>query len=498
MKKFVTFIISALAILTLFGIEKVYAASALINITSPSTTVEVGGKVTVYYTISSANALGAWNFQLVTPTNFKLNSCSDGKLVPHVGVVSNGNTKSYTITCYFTALSSGYGTFTIKNYEVEGYTSGTMAVQLGPKTIRSMTKAEIQAGLSKNNDLKALNVSGGTLTPNFNKDTLTYNITLEPETKSTTITATAADTRSTIIGTGTKSLEEGLNVFKINVKAQNGVIKTYTLNITVKELAPIEVTINDTLYNVVRKKAEIKSPNKYFKEMMLTIGEEEVPGFINETTDVVLVGLKDNDGTIFLYTYNETDKSYVIYKDFTFNSLTLEILDNNDNIPSTFTKTEITINEETINAYKLSDKSNYSLFNAINVANGETNLYMYDSTENTIIKYSNEEKVLLNKEIKDINNTKKQYEYIIIGLGGFLTLTYFTILVKLITGRKKKRILREDKPISKNIVDDIPKDIKQEDDIIEDVETEHVKQEENIIDKELDFLDEKMKRKKKK
>jgi hypothetical protein len=482
MKKYKTIIISVLGFLTFFTFEHVYAASALINVTSPNTTVIVGNNVTVYYTISSANAIGAWDFQLVTPSNFRLNSCNDGQLAHHVKPAPTNNTKSFTISCSFTATGSGNGTFTIKNYEIEGYTTGTMAVQIGPKTINAMTNAEVQASLSKNNNLSSLSVTGAELSPAFNKDTLIYNVTLEPETKSATINATVEDSRSTFAGTGTQNLEEGLNVFKINVKAQNGTVKTYTLNITVKELVPIEVTIDDVLYKVVRKKEEIKVPNKYFKETSVTIGEVEVPGFINEVTSNLLVGLKDDKGEIKLYTYNEASKSYTIYKDFTFNSLILEIIESDSNIPDKFSKATITINEEKVTAYKLSDKSTFALFNARDIATGKENLYMYDSDDNTVMKYNSEEKALLNKEIRDIKDSKKQYEYIIIALGGFLTLTYFIILIKLITGKKKKnKIKKETEVINENIVDEIPDNDTQENDNIEE-----------------DFLDEKKKKRRKK
>ncbi|MBQ2639732.1 MAG: cadherin-like beta sandwich domain-containing protein [Bacilli bacterium] len=81
---------------------------------------------------------------------------------------------------------------------------------------------------STNNNLSSLSVSGASIS--FNPNTTTYNVTVNAS--NTTISASLADNNSTLSGTGTKSLNYGKNTYKVNVKSEAGVTKTYTINIT--------------------------------------------------------------------------------------------------------------------------------------------------------------------------------------------------------------------------------------------------------------------------
>ena len=84
---------------------------------------------------------------------------------------------------------------------------------------------------SKDNNLSSLKLNNGTI--NFVSSTTTYNVTVDDA--STTITATAKDSKSTVSGAGTKNLNYGANKFDIVVTAENGTQKTYTVNVTRKD-----------------------------------------------------------------------------------------------------------------------------------------------------------------------------------------------------------------------------------------------------------------------
>ena len=84
---------------------------------------------------------------------------------------------------------------------------------------------------SKDNNLSSLKLNNGTI--NFVSSTTTYNVTVDDA--STTIKATAKDSKSTVAGAGTKNLNYGANKFDIVVTAENGTQKTYTVNITRKD-----------------------------------------------------------------------------------------------------------------------------------------------------------------------------------------------------------------------------------------------------------------------
>ena len=85
---------------------------------------------------------------------------------------------------------------------------------------------------SSNADLSNLGVTGQTISPAFDKDTTTYNVTVPSDKTKATITAEVADDRSTVTGTGEQDLNYGENTFDVKVTAEDGTEKTYTVNIT--------------------------------------------------------------------------------------------------------------------------------------------------------------------------------------------------------------------------------------------------------------------------
>ena len=87
---------------------------------------------------------------------------------------------------------------------------------------------------STNADLSALSVQGRTLTPStFNKDTLTYSLTVPSTVDKVNILATLADTRASKTGDGERNISVGLNPLEVHVVAEDETTdKTYTINVT--------------------------------------------------------------------------------------------------------------------------------------------------------------------------------------------------------------------------------------------------------------------------
>lgn len=82
-----------------------------------------------------------------------------------------------------------------------------------------------------NNYLKSLSVSGVNLTPTFTGATTNYSVVVGAGVSSVSIAASPVAGTSSVSGAGTVNLNTGNNVFKVNCKAQNGDVKTYTINI---------------------------------------------------------------------------------------------------------------------------------------------------------------------------------------------------------------------------------------------------------------------------
>ena len=86
--------------------------------------------------------------------------------------------------------------------------------------------------MSSNNYLESLYLSDGTLVPEFNKETLTYEVNVGSDVEEVTVYAKTEDSTSKILsGTGLKTLDYGLNVITVGVRSSIGVVRTYTINI---------------------------------------------------------------------------------------------------------------------------------------------------------------------------------------------------------------------------------------------------------------------------
>ena len=248
---------------------------------------------------------------------------------------------------------------------------------------------------SKNNYLKSLSVEGYDIS--FDKDTLEYSIEVGNEVEKVKINAQTEDSKASVSGTGEREVSEGNNRLEVRVEAENGNVKTYVINVIVKELDPINVKIGSEEYTVIRKEdVLIVLPN--YQKTTVNIDGEDVLAYYNEITKFTIVGLKDSKGVANYYIYD--DGEYTLYKEYTFNGITLYLTGKDVNIDN-YDETTFNYNNDKLNAYKLSDNSlikktyaldvdelkNYYLFYAINVNTGEENLYKYDPLEGTVQRY---------------------------------------------------------------------------------------------------------------
>lgn len=102
------------------------------------------------------------------------------------------------------------------------------------------------------NTLSSLSISGANI--NFSENNTSYSATVSSET--IVISANAKDSRASVSGTGTKTLNYGNNTFNITVTSEDGNKKIYTININRPAPAPSDNTPSKT-----EKKTENKNPN---------------------------------------------------------------------------------------------------------------------------------------------------------------------------------------------------------------------------------------------
>lgn len=419
----------------------VNAASGSINIASSSTVV-VGNKVTVTVTISSGTKMGSWQMSLNYDKSYLQltnSTARDGgtfmiDYAEDPGVLK----KTYTFT--FKTLKSGTTKLSVDGYRA--YVSSdlsALSLSANTKQIRIITQAELEASYSKNNNLSALEVEGFTLTPEFKTDVLEYSVVVPENTKEVNIKATVQDKRASVNGIGTQAVNSGANKFSVVVRAQSGAEKTYVINVEVKDENPINVTVNGKNYTVVKIKENLPAASLY-TETTININGFEIPAYKNDNTNLVLVGLKDEEGNISLYIYNKDKNEYQEYNEIGVNKITIYPLTSNEEIKG-YKKDTITINGVKVDGYYYTKDSDYVIIYGINVETGDKGFYMYDKKMQSLIKYNDEYIIDLNKKIG-------LYSYIIIGFSGVFILM---IIIMIALAKKKSGKKKNQKPIEKEI-----------------------------------------------
>jgi hypothetical protein len=374
MKKFKKYLFLLLSLI-IFIPFSVKAASGTVSISGSSNAV-VNGKVTVTVKIASSAGLGSWQMGLNYDKSYlQLTSSSAEAGGTYMANSSSSaiSSKSYTFT--FKALKTGSTSLSVDSYLAYAFSDlSEIKLSASGKTISIKTQEEIEASYSKDNTLRSLSVDGFTLTPAFNKDTTDYKIEVPEDTKSINIVAKANDSKSSVSGAGSVDVSAGTNKFNIIVKAENGSEKTYTINVDVKDINPISVKIDGKDYTVVKVKENLEKPTS-FEETTVKINDIEVPGFYNEVTKTTLVGLKDTDGNIKLYIYDEKKNTYTLYSALNFNSISFQVLKTDKKIKG-YQEYQEKINDTDVTVLKYSKDSRYSLIYGINMNNGEEGYYM--------------------------------------------------------------------------------------------------------------------------
>ena len=365
----------------LFLTVKVNAAVSISNTNS----VVVGNTVTFRVTVSSQTPLGSGKYNVTY--NDKLLKYTGGSKLVDTFVAQNENTKSLTYTFSFVTRDIGNANFKFNLNELYYLSEAPGPVESKTASVNILKPKYY----SSNNYLKNLSVEGYDI--GFNKDKISYDVTLKETKTSIVINAEKQEATQTISGIGEVSLEEGMNKKEIEVKAENQSVRIYTLNIFVPEKAPLRIKVNDKEYSVIRKKIEDISG---FTKDKIKLKDEEIEVLKNNKYTILYV--KDEKGNI-----SKVLKDKENYK---------MILDFNNTLYAIEGKKEI--------------KNNYEYFKALNLTTSKENNYRFELTEKTL--QIEETK----KEIKKINIDK----VVIIVLSSILIITYLIFIVAYLKRRK--------------------------------------------------------------
>ena len=421
---------------TLLMPSMVSAASGSISVSGSSSAV-VGNKVTVTVTLSSSTSIGSWQMALNYDKSYLQlvsSTAEAGGTTMAASSASGVKSKSYTFV--FKTLKTGSTRVSVSSYLAYAFSDlSEISLTSSSKNISIITQEQLEASYSKNNNLKDLTVTVGEevyeISPEFDADTLEYQVTVPTGTTSVTVDATRADSTASVDGDGEIEVTEGLNTIPIVVTAQNGEEKTYTLTINVEDQNPINVKVDGTDYTVVKSDTLLTAPTT-FTQSSVEIDGFDIPAFVNDVIDYTLVGLKDSEGNISLYRYE--DGEYTLYNELTSKSYTL--------VPTAFAeeldylKTTVEINGVTMDAYRYDEDSPLVIINALDLETGKEDFYLYDPASGAAVLFDD-------SFIKNANQTIEYYTYVIIAFGGALFLMLILIFVLLHSTKKKQKKINQ-------------------------------------------------------
>ena len=430
-------------IICAFVISINYVRAASYDVTVTSKTVTVGNSVTL--TIKGNDLAGRFD---LSSSNSSVANLSNNSLF------IDNNSASITIT----TKSVGTATITITPTDVTAYDNNTIT---GNKTITiivedkptsnpstggnnsgATTNTTPTKKKSTNNYLSSLTIEGYTLDKEFKKDETEYSIMVENDVNKIKINAQLDDSSATVTGIGEVEVKEEINKLEIKVTAENGNERIYIINVTVKELDPIEVTINKKKYTVIRKEGVIENIPENYEKSSIKIGEEEVLCYINKNTKNIIVGLTDEKGVSKFYSYDEKTKKYTQYNGYKIGGLYLNIISMpKDKIPSGYSKVLFNYDDNKLEGYQPVNNnvtyaadnsvkgSDFYLVYAVNEVTGEAGTYMYDKLDGTIQRF-NSNLILTYKEKAD--------NYLLYFLLSLVVLATTIITFVIILMKKKK------------------------------------------------------------
>ena len=482
MKRNIKYLIITL-ILSLVCVINVNAATGRISLRASSTSVAVGSTTTVTVTCSSSTSLNSCQYSLKYDSS-KLKITSGDSSQAWYDQDASPNTKNVSFTVKFKVI--------VNSYELGDYNGKELSTTTGSVTIKGYTptKDNTSSGSSSsssskpitystNNNLKSLTISTGELSPKFSKDKTEYTVSLDSTIEKITVKASPEDSKAVVSGAKEYSLGLGSNKIEIVVTSEKGTKKTYKITINVLDKNPIEVTLNDKKYTVIKQKKLLTKPSGY-TEKEIVINNTKVPAFYSEALDYTLVGLKDESSNINLYSYDEKTNKYSKYVEYSFDSVKLSLLEP-DEVLKGYIKTNVTINNNEVTGYKLNKGSNYTIIYALNLDTGEKGWYSYEKTENTVQKFSSE---IMDAMLED---NAKSDEIIKILMSVILVLALLIIIVSA-TKTKKKSVKKENK--SNNIIKEDKKDINNKKEISADKSNNNTKEKSKKKKKDTKILDE--------
>ena len=268
---------------------------------------------------------------------------------------------------------------------------------------------------SGNNDLSSLRVSVGTLSPAFQPSNEKYTLDLPIDVFEISLEAIPMHALAKVSGSGKVKLQAGENEIKIEVLAENGNKKTYTLLAYVEEKPKVFIEYQDKKIGIITYAKDIPNLDS-FTSSVYEIQEEKIVLYKKDKLTFIYGQSEDNQRDFYLF---DTEKNEIINKvvPAEFSNRIFYFREENANrfaLPLEF----ITLQNVKIPCYTFSANPNYCLLYA-QVTDGNILEYLYEKTEETIQLYPAFLENVVQKE-----GEKTNYVAIILGILLFLSISF--------------------------------------------------------------------------
>lgn len=286
---------------------------------------------------------------------------------------------------------------------------------------------------SSNNLLGSLNISTGTIEPNFDANVSEYSIELPKDTKTISVNAESQDSKARIEGIGEINLEPGENTITITVIAENNDEKVYTIKAYVDEAPDVYLKYKDKEVGVIKNLRGVTIPEG-FNEKEHTINDYKIKTFDNEYFTIIY-GIDSEANKNFYIIDTEKNECVSKITPITIGNHFFYLIDVEEEKEG-FEKSSINIDDKEIIGYKFKEGfEDYFLLSVIN-KEGEKVEYLYEAKEGTLQLYAKNAPVNYNQYeelVKD--NTTKQI--IIYSIGTLFTISIVAIIILIIKLRKE-------------------------------------------------------------
>lgn len=387
------------------------AAKASVDVSSTGT-AEVGDDVSVSLSISG-DSISAYTVYVTYDSSVLTFNSGSGAIVNDSGgtIIVSG-TSAGAVSLSFTAANAGNSNIATSGefYDIDmnelktSYGSSYVEVEK-EKTTEATTqkpnepeepeKPEKPGNTKSSNcNLYTLEVSEGTLEPEFNASTTYYEMHVARDVTYIEVSAYPADNKASVSVSDNDNIEPGENTTYVTVTAENGDTKVYTIRVIAGETASdSRVTVNGINYSFLGSFSEIYDymdiPDGY-EEVTITYDTWDVPAFMYNDGKAYIVYLKDGQGNVSPFVYDKDNSKFYRYVFYRMNDNRYLITDMHEDIKlgDAFKETTLSIEGEQIKAYKSDDlDENCYIIYAINL-DGDSGIYIYDSVEGNMMRYT--------------------------------------------------------------------------------------------------------------